>query len=184
MFKNIANIKLMCYYIIVGDYMYTTYFIIPKAVYFYCILPALLLILGTLIFMIVYRRKKGTYYYVYTMNFVLNFVSMLLCILLLTLLIGYSWAMLYIIYLKLIVNVNVFVIVILILLPIIPLVTLIIVCRRFIKNLKYKEELDENAENSIEAMNQEYANPIPAIPEENVVQPTEAEAILQKKEKV
>ena len=148
----------MCYDYIVGDYMYTTYFIIPRAVYFYCILPALLLIIGTLIFTIVYNRKKGTYYYVYTMNYVLNFISILLCLLLLVLLIGYSWAMLYIIHLNLITNVNVFVIVILIIMPLVPLITLIFVINRFIKNLKYKKALDENYTNMEEQIEMQKEN--------------------------
>ena len=54
--------------------MYTTYFIIPKAVYFYCIVPAIAIIIASIIFGLIYHKKKGTHYYIYTMNYVYNFV--------------------------------------------------------------------------------------------------------------
>lgn len=126
--------------------MYTNYFIIPKAVYFYCIVPAVVVIIASIIFSLAYHKKKGTYYYMYTLNYVYNIASILLCLLLFPLLFGYSLAMAYIIRDGLITNVNFLVIVMLIMLPIIPLATLIFVSIKFVKNLKYKEQLDENSE--------------------------------------
>ena len=47
------------------------FFAIPKAVYFYCILPCLLIIIACLIFRIIYSRKKDTYYYTFNVNYFL-----------------------------------------------------------------------------------------------------------------
>lgn len=133
--------------------MYSTYFMIPKAVYFFCIFPALLVIIATIIFNIIYLKKKGTYYYIYTLNYVCNVASMLLCLLLLPLLFGYSIAMLVIIKAGLFADVSLLLIMLLIFLPIVPLITLIVVCIKFVRNLKYKEILEErksNLENNME----------------------------------
>jgi len=127
--------------------MYTTYFIIPKAVYFYCIVPAIAIIIASIIFGLIYHKKKGTHYYIYTMNYVYNFASILLCLLLFPLLLGYVLAMAYIINRGLIENVSFIVNFILILLPLIPFVTLAFVSYRFVRNLHYKEQLDEERDN-------------------------------------
>ena len=123
--------------------VYTTYFIIPKAVYFYCIFPAGIVILASIIFGLCYHKKKGTHYYIYTLNYVYNIASILLCLLLFPLLFGYALAMAYLIMRGLISEVGFLIKFILILLPLVPLATLIFVCVKFVKNLKYKEELDE-----------------------------------------
>ena len=118
--------------------MYSTYFIIPKAVYFYCILPALIIIIASIIFSLVYHKKKGTHYYLYTLNYVYNIASILLCALLFPLLLGYSLAMSYIIHVGLIADVSFSLILILVIFPIVPFITLSIACFKFINNLKYK----------------------------------------------
>lgn len=123
--------------------MYSSYFIIPKAVYFYCILPALIIIIGSIIFWLIYRRKKETKYYAYTLNYVYNIASILICLLLFPLLLGYSAAMMYMIKVKLLLNVSLLLKILLILLPLIPFLTLLYVLYRFIKNLKLKEIIDE-----------------------------------------
>ena len=147
--------------------MYTTYFIIPKAVYFYCMLPALIIIIGCILFSIFYRRKVGTYYYVYVLNKVYNLSSILLCLLLFPLLMGYSLAMLYVLHKGLIIGVSPILKVILVILPLIPLITLIIVISRYLKNLEYKQRLDERLEEGQELLNDtstlEELNPVKKI---------------------
>lgn len=123
--------------------MYSNYFIIPKAVYFYCILPALILIIASIIFNIIYHKKKGTHYYIYTLNYIYNIVSILLCALLFPLLLGYSLAMSYIIQIGLIKDVSFFLLLVLLIFPIIPFITLAVACFKFVNNLKYKERLDK-----------------------------------------
>ena len=80
--------------------MYFKFFAIPKAVYFYCILPALLIIIATLIFKIVYSRKKESYYYVFNTNYFLLLSGILVAALLIALLSGYSAATIYIIFIN------------------------------------------------------------------------------------
>ena len=116
-------------------YMDSKFFIIPSAVYYYCLYPALAVIVGSIIFTIIYRRKKGTENYAYTLNYVYTIVSMLLSLLLLPLLLGYAMAMIRIINSGLIENTNKAVIFVLILLPLIPLVTLIFVFVNYVKNV-------------------------------------------------
>lgn len=130
--------------------MYNYYFVIPDAVWYCCIIPALIIILACFLFGIIYRRKKDTRYYAYTLNYVFNIGSILICILLFPLLLGYSAAMLYIINKGLLVDVNIVIRILLIILPIIPFITLIVVLHKFIKNLKFKEIVDERIKNDEE----------------------------------
>lgn len=123
--------------------MYSYYFIIPDAVWYCCIIPALIIILACFLFGIVYRKKKDTKYYAYTLNYVYNIGSILICLLLFPLLLGYSAAMLYIINKGLLIDINVIIKVLLVILPLIPFVTLMFVLYKFIRNLKYKDEIDE-----------------------------------------
>ena len=123
--------------------MYKYYFVIPDAVWLCCILPALIIIFASILFGIVYRQKKETKYYVYTLNYVYNIASILICLLLFPLLLGYSAAMLHIIDKGLLIDVNVLLKILLIILPLIPFVTLIFVLYKFIKNLKIKDKIDE-----------------------------------------
>lgn len=123
--------------------MYRYYFIIPNAVYYCCVIPALIIIIACILFTLVYRQKKETKYYAYTLNYVYNICSILICLLLFPLLLGYSAAIFYVINKGLLVNVSLLLKILLIILPIIPFVTLIYVLYRFIKNLKLKNIIDE-----------------------------------------
>ena len=124
--------------------MYTRSFTIPSAVYFYCLLPSLLIIIGVLLIMLFSKKQKGSYYYNYKLNYLYNGGSILITILLLPLLLGYSIAMIYLIVNEYLVNIPLIVIIVLALLPVVPLVFFILVTRRFIKTLKMKKELDDN----------------------------------------
>ena len=120
--------------------MNNQFFIIPKAVYHFCLIPALVIIVASIIIAVWYRRKKDTKHYGYTLNYIYNIVSMLLSLLLLPLLLGYSMAMIEIINRGLIQGMNHVIMLILFLLPLIPLVTLIIVFINYVKGLSHKKE--------------------------------------------
>jgi len=126
--------------------MYNYYFIIPDAVYYCCIIPALIIVVACILFTLVYRKKKETKYYAYTLNYVYNMSSILICLLLFPLLLGYSAAMLYVINKGLLVNVRLLLKILLIILPLIPFATLIYTLYKFIKNLKLKNIIDERYE--------------------------------------
>lgn len=131
--------------------MSSYYFVIPDAVWFCCILPAIIIILASILFGLVYCYKKDTKYYTYTLNYVYSVTSILICLLLFPLLLGYSVAILYTIAkgIVLVESVSIILKVLLIILPLIPFVTLIYVVSRFIKNLELKTEIDDN--NIVEA---------------------------------
>ena len=131
-------------------YMYSYYFIIPKAVYFCCILPALIIIVASVLFGVVYRQKKGTKYYAYTLNYVYTIASMLICLLLFPLLLGYCVAMLTIINKGLLLEISLLVKILLIMLPTIPFITLIFVLYKFIKNLELKNKIDNDVDTDTE----------------------------------
>ena len=126
--------------------MYNYYFIIPDAVYYCCIIPAIIIIIACILFNLIYRQKKERKYYAYTLNYIYNIGSILICLLLFPLLLGYSAAMLYIINKGLLIKIKILLKIIIIILPIIPFVTLIYVLYKFIKNLKLKSIIDERYE--------------------------------------
>lgn len=122
--------------------MYFRFFSIPKAVYYYCFLPALLIIIACLIFWLFYRYKKGTHYYVFTLNYFYEIAGIILSSILLALLIGYSTATIYTIYLNNLINDYYAFIIMLAFLPLIPLCLFIWLCFKLYQNLEYKKELD------------------------------------------
>lgn len=126
------------------------YFIIPEAVYYCCIIPALIVIIACVLFSVVYRKNKETKYYAYTLNYVYNIGSILVCVLLFPLLLGYSTAILYIINKGLLMDVGFWLKLFLIILPLIPLLTLIYVMRKFIENLDLKIQIDERYQEECE----------------------------------
>lgn len=124
--------------------MFDTYFVIPRAVYFYCILPALLVIVIALIFSLLYYKKKGTYFYVYNKTVFYTIASLVLCLILAPLLLGYSLSLLYIINKNLIEDVSILLYIVLFVLPLLPIGTMIILFRKYYLNQKYYELLKEN----------------------------------------
>lgn len=123
--------------------MNTTYFIIPRSVLYYCILPALFFVFICLMYYIINLKKKGTYYYSYNLNMAFSITSILLSLLIFPLLLGYSIAMSVVLYKKLIIDVSFLIIIVLILLPLVPFSTLIFSFINFTKNLDGKKYLDE-----------------------------------------
>lgn len=123
--------------------MYKTYFIVPKEVFIYCVFPALAIIIFCLLFWLIYRKKKELPQYAYTLNSVYNIASILICLLLFPLLLGYSVAMLDIINRGILEKVNILIKALLVFLPIIPFGNLLFVLYRFIKNMQLKESTFE-----------------------------------------
>ena len=68
------------------------YFYIPAEVWYYVVIPILIILLIYFVFNLVYHRKKGTYYYNYVVDYVYSTLGVLFCSLLLCLLLGYSIA--------------------------------------------------------------------------------------------
>ena len=130
--------------------MYFKFFAIPKAVYFYCILPALIIIIASLIFRIVYSRKKETYYYVFNTNYFLLLTGVVISALLIALLLGYSAATIYMIFISGTFAEFYILVIFLIILPIIPICLFIWLCFKIHENFKYKEELDDNLNKNLD----------------------------------
>ena len=138
--------------------MENKFFSIPAAVYYYCFLPALLIMIICLIFWLMYRHKKDTYYYTFTLNYFFQLSGIILSAMMLALLLGYSVATIYTIYVNDLVANYYFFMIILIFLPIIPLCLFIWLIFKLIRTLKYKEKLDENYDNYIKEQNNDFQN--------------------------
>jgi len=130
--------------------MYFKFFSIPKAVYFYCVFPILLIIVACLIFNIIYRRKKGTYYYIFNNNYFLLLAGVLVSAIMIALLAGYSVATIYTIFLNNMFAQYYVLMMVLVVLPLIPLCLLVWLCFRLYDNFQYKKELDENLEKRLD----------------------------------
>lgn len=130
--------------------MYFRLFSIPKAVYFYCVFPILLIIIACLIFKIIYRRKKGTYYYIFNNNYFLLLAGILVSAIMIALLAGYSIATIYTIFLNNLFAQYYVLMMVLVILPLIPLCLFIWLSFRIYENFQYKKELDKNLEKKIE----------------------------------
>ena len=126
------------------------FFIIPKAVYFYCILPCLLIIIACLIFRIIYKRKEKTYYYTFNVNYFMLMAGIFISAILMALLIGYSCATIYMIFINGTFDKYYILVMILAILPLIPLCLFIWLCFKIFDNLEYKHYLDENYESKKE----------------------------------
>ena len=130
--------------------MYLDFFSIPKEVIYYCFIPSVILILLCLIFWIFYRKKKDTYYYVFTLNYLFQLSGIILSAMLLALLSGYAIATIHIIISNELIAKYYMFMIIISFLPIIPLCLLIWLTFKIYHNLKYKKELDENYSNTQE----------------------------------
>lgn len=126
--------------------MYFKFFSIPKEVYYYCFLPSILIIIGCLIFWLIYKRKKGTYYYTFTLNYFFELSGILLSSLLLALLIGFAIATIQTIYVNELFTKYYIFMIIIAFLPLIPLCLFIWLCFKIHQNLQYKRQLDDNYE--------------------------------------
>lgn len=128
-----------------GDHM-LKYFYIPAEVWYYVVIPILIILLIYFVFNLVYHRKKGTYYYNYVVDYVYSTLGVLFCSLLLCLLLGYSIATIQILSEANVIQNNILMFIVLLILPIIPTIFLGYVLKVYIKNLKRKRILDDALE--------------------------------------
>ena len=119
------------------------YFYIPAEVWYYVVIPILIILLIYFVFNLVYHRKKGTYYYNYVVDYVYSTLGVLFCSLLLCLLLGYSIATIQILSEANVIQNNILMFIVLLILPIIPTIFLGYVLKVYIKNLKRKRILDD-----------------------------------------
>lgn len=122
------------------------YFYIPAEVWYYVVIPILIILLIYFVFNLVYHRKKGTYYYNYVVDYVYSTLGVLFCSLLLCLLLGYSIATIQILSEANVIQKNILMFIVLLILPIIPTIFLGYVLKVYIKNLKRKRILDDALE--------------------------------------
>lgn len=122
------------------------YFYIPANVWYYVVIPILIIILIYLVFNFLYRSKKGTYYYNYVVDYVYSTLGVIFCSLLLCLLLGYSIATIQILNEANVIKNNIIILLVLIILPVIPSIFLGYVLKIYIKNIKRKKVLDEALE--------------------------------------
>ncbi len=122
------------------------YFYIPVEVWYYVVIPILIILLIYFVFNLVYHRKKGTYYYNYVVDYVYSTLGVLFCSLLLCLLLGYSIATIQILSEANVIQNNILMFIVLLILPIIPTIFLGYVLKVYIKNLKRKRILDDALE--------------------------------------
>ena len=122
------------------------YFYIPAEVWYYVVIPILIILLIYFVFNLVYHRKKGTYYYNYVVDYVYSTLGVLFCSLLFCLLLGYSIATIQILSEANVIQNNILMFIVLLILPIIPTIFLGYVLKIYIKNLKRKRILDEALE--------------------------------------
>lgn len=119
------------------------YFYVPAEVWYYVVIPILVILLIYVIFNLLYSKKKGTYYYNYVVDYVYSTLGVIFCSLLLCLLLGYSIATIQILIQANVFQDRIFLVIILFILPLIPLGFLIYVLKIYIKNLKRKDILDQ-----------------------------------------
>lgn len=122
------------------------YFYIPAEVWYYVVIPILIILLIYFVFNFLYRKKKGTYYYNYVVDYVYSTLGVLFCSLLFCLLLGYSIATIQILSEANVIQNNILMFIVLLILPIIPTIFLGYVLKIYIKNLKRKRILDDALE--------------------------------------
>lgn len=122
------------------------FFYIPIEVWYYILISVFLILLIYITFSFFYRKKKGTYYYNYVVDYVYSSLGILFCSLLLCLLLGYSIATIKVLNMAEMLEENVILAMVLVILPIIPFCFLLYVAKIYIINLKRKVQLDEALE--------------------------------------
>ena len=121
-------------------------FWLPKEVIYYVIIPICVIILIYFIFSLAYRKKKGTRYYNYVVDYVYSTLGVIFCSLLLSLILGYSISTLRLLLVNRVIQNYIPMVCALVVLPFIPLAFLIYLIRVYIKNLKRKEFLDKGVD--------------------------------------
>ena len=122
------------------------YFWMPAEVWYYVVIPILVILLAYFVFSFLYRKKKGTYYYDYVVDYVYSTLGIIFCSLLLCLLLGYSIATIQIMMSTGVLKDHFLLTLVIAILPIIPSCFLVYILKIYIKNLKRKERLDEALE--------------------------------------
>lgn len=122
------------------------FFWMPAEVWYYVVIPILVILLVYFVFNFLYRRKKGTYYYNYVVDYVYSTLGILFCSLLFCLLLGYSIATIKVLIISDAIKEYLWLAIIIGILPLVPTSFLIYVINIFLKNLKRKEKLDEALE--------------------------------------
>lgn len=122
------------------------FFWMPAEVWYYVVIPILVILLVYFVFNFLYRRKKGTYYYNYVVDYVYSTLGILFCSLLFCLLLGYSIATIKVLIISDAIKEYLWLAIIIGILPFVPTSFLIYVINIFLKNLKRKEKLDEALE--------------------------------------
>lgn len=124
--------------------MYSELFIMPKAVYFQVLLPIFILIIAFLIYYIINKKNKGTYYYTFHLNYVICIMSLLITSMILSLMLGYSLALGKLILLNTLAEEYYFMLGLFIVINIVLLIIFFVLVHKLIKNLNLKKELDNN----------------------------------------
>lgn len=119
------------------------FFWMPKEVWIYVVIPILIILVAYFTFYLIYRRRKGTYYYDYVLDYVYSTLGILFCSILFCLLLGYSIATIQILTVNGVLKEHLLLTFVVAVLPIIPTCFLIYVIKIYLTNLKRKERLDE-----------------------------------------
>ena len=124
------------------------YFLMPVEIWYYVVIPILAILLVYFIFSLIYRKQKGTYYYNYVVDYVYSVLGIIFCSLLFCLILGYSIATLQILIVNNVIREYLLLAIIIGILPLIPSIFLVYILRIYVRNLKRKEKLDEELENT------------------------------------
>lgn len=120
----------------------------PVEIWYYVVIPILAILLVYFIFSLIYRKQKGTYYYNYVVDYVYSVLGIIFCSLLFCLILGYSIATLQILIVNNVIREYLLLAIIIGILPLIPSIFLVYILRIYVRNLKRKEKLDEELENT------------------------------------
>ena len=118
------------------------FFWMPVEVWYYVIIPIVIILLIYLIFSLLYRSKKDSPYYNYVVDFVYSALGIIFCSLLFCLLLGYSLATLKVLYQHNLIESYLFLSIVLAVLPIVPTCFLIYLIRLFVKTLNSKDKIN------------------------------------------
>ncbi len=122
------------------------FFWMPVQIWYYVVIPIVVILIAYFLFTVFYKHKKDSYYYNYVVDYVYSTLGTVFCSLLFCLLLGYSIATIQILVVNNLFEEYYALGIILIILPIVPASFLVYVIRIYLKNLKRKEELDKALE--------------------------------------
>ena len=153
----------------------------PMEIWYYVIIPIIGILIAYFLFWLLYKNKKGSYYYNYVVDYVYSTLGIVFCSLLFCLLLGYSIATIEIIASAKLISTYLILVIVLIILPVVPACFLVYVIKVYLRNLKRKEILDRDLENKDNFTFGKDKNEIPdnKLPEDKVF--IESEYDLKKK---